>query len=198
MCGYDQPSQVVWYAAYSTLQQSGVGTAAVRAVPEAWQGDVRGAEVLFNVYFLFKPLYDKFYSVGDPLELCLGLDFERWQRVTMKEHLFSSWHKLDLFVKPPLEGGIFYQAVQDLWCEYNNARALALPTPVVFSYMTNMVQTETRIERVLTLKVAKVKYDATCLVSFFQFSQYARIERLAYPQMVSGCSGGGALLYYFV
>lgn len=65
----------------------------------------------------------------------------------------------------------------------------------MFSYTTNDVQTKTKTERILVQKVAGVKYNVMSFGALLQCVVYDPAERLAYTQMVSGCSGGAALLY---
>lgn len=43
--------------------------------------------------------------------------------------------------------------------------------------------------------MAKVEYDVTSLVAFLRCAHYGPVEQLLYHPMVSGCSGGGVMLY---
>lgn len=50
-------------------------------------------------------------------------------------------------------------------------------------------------ERDLVQKEAEVEYAVTSLGVLLRCARYGPIERLGYPRVVSGCGGGGALLY---
>lgn len=61
--------------------------------------------------------------------------------------------------------------------------------------MTDEVQSGTGLERDLIQNVAEVEYHVMWLGVFLRCARYGPIDRLAYPRIVSGCDGGGALLY---
>lgn len=64
----------------------------------------------------------------------------------MNKHKFVGLHSFVRFAIPLYERDVFYHAVHVVWCEYKSARALGIPMPVVFLYMTDEVQSETGLE----------------------------------------------------
>lgn len=94
----------------------------------------------------------------------------------------------------PLERDAVYHPVNDDWRRCKGACVLGGPTPVVFSYMTNIVQSSTELDRDFVKKVFDVKFDIMTLGAFLRSARYESVERLAYPLMVSDCEDEGVLL----
>lgn len=94
----------------------------------------------------------------------------------------------------PRERGMFYQAVQGMWCEYKSARGLGILRTVISSYMTYNVHLGTAPEREVIKKGAQIKCNVTTPGAFLRCARYRRIERSAYLWMAFGCGGSGALL----
>lgn len=114
---------------------------------------------------------------------------------TCESAAFDGWHSLKMFVILLGKRGMFYQAVQDVWCECESACALSVPFPVIFWYMMNKEQSRTGVERDLIQKVVEVRYYVTSLGAFLRCARYSVIDRLAYSRMASGCGGGVASLH---
>lgn len=122
------------------------------------------------------------------------LDFERRQRVNEKGSSFIGWHIFELFAIPPRERDVFDECVKDSWKLYKGARALGMPTPPIFSYLTNNVKTGTNAECDLMNNMSEVEFDLLSLGAFLWSVRYGPVARFAYPFMVSGCEGCGLLL----
>lgn len=61
--------------------------------------------------------------------------------------------------------------------------------------MRDKAKSETGFERDLIQKIATVLNHVTLLGTLSSCAQYGPIEHLAYLQLASNCSGGGALLH---
>lgn len=71
---------------------------------------------------------------------------------------------------------------------------MSIPTPVLLLYTANKAQSRSGLKCDVIQKVTEVNYQVTSLGRFLHCAQYSPSDLLAYHQMVSGCSGGGALL----
>lgn len=80
----------------------------------------------------FEPLYNKFYLLYDVVYWWCELDYNRWRRMNLSRHRFVARRSLTMPAMPPCERDVLYQAVQDVWCNHENARALDISIPVVF------------------------------------------------------------------
>lgn len=110
-----------------------------------------------------------------------------------KGRRFGGWHPLEMFAIPSHEWYMFFQAVQDVWCEYKSTCALGIPISIVFSYMTNKIQKETGLKLELAKRAAEVESGATSLGAFLRRARYGPIDRLVYARKVSRFSGRGGL-----
>lgn len=66
--------------------------------------------------------------------------------MNLRGRRFGALHNLVMFVVPPRELDLYYQAAHDVWCEYKCAGSMDILTLVMFSYMTVTVRSETRLE----------------------------------------------------
>lgn len=105
------------------------------------------------------------------------------------------WRNLELFAMLLRECDLFYQAVRDTWFECESSCATGILIPAVFAYMTDEAQSGTVLERDSIQKVAKVEFHVQSNGAFFGMVRNGTLDRLVYTRMVSGCKGGGALLY---
>lgn len=112
-----------------------------------------------------------------------------------KEHRSAGCYNPQMFATLSRKRNMIYQAVHNMWPAYKSACTLGIFTPFVFSYITGKVQTGTEMERNLTQKMSKVKYEITSLDAFLRCVRYGPTECLASLWMVSGCKKAGALLY---
>lgn len=118
----------------------------------------------------------------------------RRQPLDVKKRRFACRQNLEIFAIPPCERDLFYQAVQPVWIGIKISQILAIPTPVVFLYMTVTARAGTGLERDWVQKVAEVEYHVSPLGKFLSGACYGLIEWLAFSWIVAGCEGGGALL----
>lgn len=123
------------------------------------------------------------------------LDFELRQRNIVKKRRFVELRNLKILAVLLRERDVFYAAVRDVWFELKRPRALGILTPVVYSYMTDKVQSKAGLKRYLILKIAGMFYHVMLLGSLLRWPWYGPIDHLAYPCMVNDWSGGDALLY---
>lgn len=142
----------------------------------------------------FDASYDKFYLVRDAAIWWRKLDSGSRRRLNVRRRRFAGWHKLEMFAIPPRKHDLFYQTIEPVWIGSERICALGIRTLVVFLYVTDEAQSGTGLERGLVQKVAEVEYNVSSLGAFLHSAQYCPAERLAYPWMVAGCEGGGALL----
>lgn len=74
-------------------------------------------------------------------------DYEHRQCLNARGRRFTSWRNLVMFVIPPRECDLFYKAVEPVWIASKRSCASGIPSLVVFSYMTERAQSESRLER---------------------------------------------------
>lgn len=58
-----------------------------------------------------EPAYDMCFLVHDAVNWRLELDFDRLQRMNVREHRFVGWHDLEMFAILPRERDMLYEAV---------------------------------------------------------------------------------------
>lgn len=75
----------------------------------------------------------------------------------MRVRRFVGWYNLGIFVSSSRDCDLIYQAVQDVWCKYQSACRLGVPTSVIFLNVTDGEQAETGLERDLIQKVAELE-----------------------------------------
>lgn len=98
-----------------------------------------------------------------------------------------------MFANPPRKRDVFLQAFKDVWAECESSRAMGIPTPVVFLYLTDMAQSKSSLQLNSIQKIGEVEFHVMLLGAFLRCARYYPTDRLAYPRTVFGCSGGGAL-----
>lgn len=129
------------------------------------------------------------------VDLWRELDFERRQRANVRGRTFVDWRNLEVFAILPRERDVLYCPFKDSWDDFEGSRALGISTPVVFLCLRGKIQTGTVSERDLIEKIAEVEFDVMTLGVFLRCARYGPVEPLAYPQMMAGCGGDGALLF---
>lgn len=61
-----------------------------------------------------EPAYDKFDLVRDAVRCWCDLNYERRQRMTMRDRPLVGWHNLQMIAIPPREGHVFCRVIHDL------------------------------------------------------------------------------------
>lgn len=141
----------------------------------------------------FEPPYDIFGLVRKAVDWWCELNFDRRQRIHVKECRLVGWHSDKMFAISAREHDLFCQVVQQVWCNLKTAGVTDIPTLVDFSYMAEKGQCKTNLERDLIRKVVKVECNVTLLGAFLRCSRFEPIKHLAYPLVECGCDGDAVL-----
>lgn len=91
----------------------------------------------YNLGFRAKP-YKKFYFAKDAAVWKNELDFERRQRTNSKWCRILSLQSLEVHALPRRVVSDLYAAVPECWSQYETHRALGVPRPGMYSYLTDV------------------------------------------------------------
>lgn len=138
--------------------------------------------------------FDRFYLTRDAADWLCVLNLKRRQRTNAKGARFVGWHNLEVFAIPLRERDAFYCPVKDVCKNDEGSRTFGVPTSIVFSYLTNKIQSGSAPMRDFLQKVLEDEFDMMKLSAFVRCARYGSSKRLVYPSMIAGCADHGVLL----
>lgn len=99
--------------------------------------------------------------------------------MNVRRRRIAGWHSYMMFAIQFRELDVFHQVFQDVWGKCKCTRAMDIPKPLGFSYMTDKAQSGTGLKRDLIQKVAEAEYHVMSLGAFLHCARYGLVERLS-------------------
>lgn len=138
--------------------------------------------------------YDLFYLITGAADWWRELSFKFWQQTNVRGRQFLRWHNLEVFELPQSERDIYYTRIPVEWTRYKAARLLAVPTPEVYAYLTELVIGGTLHRQRCISRIAEAEFNIMSLKAVFRQVLFGEVRRLSYECMMVGCHGSSAMV----
>lgn len=138
--------------------------------------------------------YDRLYFIYDDTDSYRELDLEcRHQRGSQHFGVLG-WHSLEVFALPRRDQDGLNASEPEAWRRLKPHKALGVVNPIEFSYLSDLNQRGTELQRLMVGRIADAENSILSLRTCLRAVRVRVVERFSFDYIAMSCRSRGAIL----